>query len=71
MRGFGDRLRQSRQAADFDDAAAIAHELGIDSARYRKYERGESMPPIEILLAIVDLTGVDLHWLFAGKFPRP
>lgn len=51
----------------FDKSAPFARELGIESAAYGKYERGESAPPLDVLERIVDITAVDLNWLLLGR----
>lgn len=47
-------------------AGTFAAELGIEAARYRRYERGEMQPPIPVLTAIRKVTGVSLCWLVSG-----
>lgn len=69
MRDFGRRLRAARITAGYDDATEFAKDLGIESPRYRKYERGESLPPLEILDAIAAITGRSLDWLLRGQKP--
>lgn len=45
----------------------FAEDLGVQAARYRRYERGETEPPLLMLEKIRRLTGVSLDWLIAGQ----
>lgn len=67
MRGFGRRLRAARITAGYEEAGDFAEELGIAPARYRKYERGESMPPLDVLEDIVRITERSLDWILSGQ----
>lgn len=69
MRDFGKRLRAARISAGYETAADFARDLGIEVARYRKYERGDAMPPVDILGTISSLTGKSLDFLILGRFP--
>lgn len=69
MRDFGTRLRASRITSGYESAQVFASDLAIDAQRYRKYERGESIPPLEVLEQIVKLTGKSLDWLLLGNRP--
>lgn len=69
MRAFGRRLRAARITAGYEDAADFAADLGIEAARYRKYERGESMPPLDVLEGIVRVTERSSDWLLLGRPP--
>ena len=60
-RHYGEKIsRHTLSAAEF------AGQLGIEGARYRRYERGEMEPPLEVLQLIRAMTGVSLDWLVAG-----
>lgn len=67
MRDFGRRLRAARITAGYDEAADFAAVLGLESPRYRRYERGESMPPLDVLEDIADRTRRSLDWLLLGR----
>lgn len=67
MRQFGRRLRAARLTTGYEEAADFAKDLGIEPARYRRYERGEAMPPLDILQGIARATGRNLHWLLTGS----
>lgn len=70
MRAFGRRLRAARITAGYEKASEMAEKLGITSPRYRKYERGQSLPPVDILAGIVATTGRSSDWLLLGKMPK-
>lgn len=67
MSAFGRRLRAARTTAGFDSAEKFAEMLRLHAHRYRKYERGEAFPPLDILEQVVLATRVDLHWLILGS----
>jgi transcriptional regulator with XRE-family HTH domain len=69
MHQFGRRLRAARITAGYEEATDFASDLGIEAPRYRKYERGSSMPPLDVLEAITKLTGRTLDWLLLGRMP--
>ena len=56
MKGFADRLRIAREQAGYDSARIFADALGIKEQTYRRYERGETTPPYELLRDICKLT---------------
>lgn len=51
------------------DKEEFARDLGIESERYRRYERGETEPPVWLLASIRRLTGVSLDFLLARMPP--
>lgn len=53
------------------DGKAFAGEIGIHEERYRKYERGEREPNIQIWAKISDFTGVSLDVLIKGVKNQP
>ena len=71
MHAFGRRLRAARITAGYEEATDFASDLGLEPPRYRKYERGESMPPLDVLAAIVRTTGRSLDWLMLGQDGKP
>jgi len=66
MGAFGRRLKAARLDAGFENAEIFAEVLGISASRYRKYERGESFPPLDILERIALRLGLDLDWVMLG-----
>lgn len=59
---FGRRLKEVRRKFGYTQAA-FAHALGIQAARYNKYEIGRSEPPYEVLIKIARLGHVSLDYL--------
>lgn len=70
IRQFGGRLTAVRIAAGFEDATQAASDLGIESPRYRKYERGEAIPPVPVLSAICALFDTTTDFLLLGRTER-
>jgi transcriptional regulator with XRE-family HTH domain len=64
---FGKRLRACRIAAGYEKGAEFARAIGSNDYRYRKYERGETMPPFDTLELISQLTKKSLDFLILGK----
>lgn len=50
--------------------ADFAEKLGIAAETYRRYERGETEPPLAVLARIRDITGASLNALVAGEIDR-
>jgi transcriptional regulator with XRE-family HTH domain len=61
MSVFSDRLRQLRGA---QNQSAFASRLGIKPGAYGHYETGIREPSIDMILQIVEATGVSADWLF-------
>jgi transcriptional regulator with XRE-family HTH domain len=71
---FGRRVKRARIAAEYPSAEQAAHDLGLEPPTYRTYERGSSLPNIEVLLRICDLFKVTPNDLLideATRQPRP
>lgn len=66
MKEFGKRLRASRIAIGYENAADLARDLDIDPNRYRHYERGTHLPPIDTLSDLREVLGKSLDFLIAG-----
>jgi transcriptional regulator with XRE-family HTH domain len=64
---FGRNLEAARIMANYEHASDFAKMLKIKDQAYRKYERGESMPPPDLLVDIRALLGVSLDWLIANE----
>jgi transcriptional regulator with XRE-family HTH domain len=62
---LGRRIRELRgfdmQQADF------AKMLGVSQSQLSKYERGESEPPLEVLMRLCEKYGKSLDFLVRGK----
>lgn len=67
---FSRRLTAARVAAGFKTMREFAIELGIDEARYRRWEAGETEPDLEHLAKIASVTKVSLDVLIAGVRDR-
>lgn len=48
----------------------VAKAINIEADRYRKYERGEREPEIDILIQLADLYNVSLDYLLARHVPN-
>jgi transcriptional regulator with XRE-family HTH domain len=70
MREFGIRLRAARISAGYESAEDLAADVGSEPHRYRKYERGEAFPPLDILELLSVQTGKSLDFLILGKSPK-
>jgi len=66
---FGKRLRACRIASGYVKGADMARALDIELARYRKYERGQSIPPLDVLQEICRLLDRDANFLLLGIKP--
>lgn len=64
---FGRNLEAARIRANYEHASDFAKVLKIKDQAYRKYERGESMPPPDLLVDIRALLGVPLDWLIGNQ----
>ena len=67
MARFGRNLEAARITAKYEHASDFAKILRIKDQAYRKYERGESMPPPDLLVDIRALLGVSLDWLIGNE----
>lgn len=70
MTKFGRRLSAARLSAGFETAADCARAMGIHVDRYRPYERGERVPPLDVLELIHEHLNVSLDWLLIGIADR-
>jgi len=66
---FARRLRVARER-HYPSAQQFAHAIGMHPHAYRKYERGESWPPVETLAHIcqeLEVSPNDLLWRKSKK----
>lgn len=63
---MGTRLKALRVTAGFETAEDFAESLDLHPARYRKYERGEATPPLDVLEQIEAATQCEIRWLLLG-----
>ena len=68
-REFGRRLRAARLALGYTQEQ-MAYALGIQPARYGKYEIGRSEAPFDVLIRIARLAKIDLDYLIADQTGR-
>ena len=64
---FARRLSAAREAAGYETMRDFAAALGIEEARYRRWEAAETEPDIFHLQRISKLTGVSLDTLVSGE----
>ena len=55
---FAKELCKARLRAGFPSAEGFAKKIGIEPHTYRKYERGESPPSMEVLIRICENLGI-------------
>lgn len=67
IKEMGERLREARLLAGFQNAEDLAKAIGQHPAAYRKYERGESVPPLDILEKIRKAIKRDADWILLGR----
>lgn len=64
---FGKRLEAVRIATGYNTHREFAQELGIAPLRYGHYARGRTLPPIDVLILIGNITGKSLNFLLTGS----
>ena len=67
--GFSHRLRALRTRLGYSQTE-MSYALGIQPARYNKYEIGRSQAPYEILMRLAKLAKIDVHYLITGEHFR-
>jgi transcriptional regulator with XRE-family HTH domain len=73
---FATRLAELRKAYGREigepalEMGKFAQMLGLEPETYRRYERAEVEPPLRVLTAIHNLTGVSLNSLIAGNISK-
>lgn len=65
---FGRRLRALRASLSYTQTQ-MADALGIQPARYSKYEIGRSEAPYDVLVKIANLAETSLDYLITGRMP--
>jgi ribosome-binding protein aMBF1 (putative translation factor) len=68
---FARRLAAARQAAGYDTMRDFAMALGVEEARYGRWERAETEPDITCLRRIAATTHVSLDVLIGGGRLEP
>ncbi len=64
---FARRLQAARVASGYETMRDFAAALGVQEARYRRWEAAETEPDLENLCKIAKVTGVALDILIAGQ----
>src|SRR5436190_1559944 len=60
--------RRIRELRGFDmQQGEFARVLGVSQSQFSKYERGESEPPLEVLVRLCEKCGTSLDWLVRGE----
>ena len=67
IEGIPARLREVRGERS---QRAFAIEMGVFQQNVNRYEQG-THPQFEFLLRLVEMEGVDLHWLLTGDGSSP
>lgn len=67
IREIGQRIKAARMTAGYGTSKEFAEDIGLDVLTYRRYERGEVVPDVELLAQMADKTGYSLDWIIAGK----
>ena len=60
-------LEQLKKARGLRSQSDVAKELGVTRQQVWNYEKGESEPPLKVLMKMADLYGVRLEKLLAQK----
>jgi transcriptional regulator with XRE-family HTH domain len=66
LQQLGPRLREARQAANLTVRDA-GERLGLDHSMIVRYENGDSLPPLDRLIALADLYGLTPAALLAQQ----
>lgn len=62
-------LRKLRRERDFTQVF-VQMKTGIDQSMLSKYETGERLPPIDVLLLLADFYGVSLDYILCRTEKR-
>ena len=57
LQQLGPRLRDARQTANLT-VREVGERLGVDHSMIVRYENGESLPPLDRLIALADVYGL-------------
>jgi transcriptional regulator with XRE-family HTH domain len=65
LKAMGRRIREIR---GFDlKQAELAKILGVTQTQLSKYERGKSVPSVDILLKLKHFSGKTIDWILTGQ----
>ena len=63
--------RRIREIRGFEmNQADFGHLIGVGQSQVSKYERGEILPPVEVLVRIAAAGGKTLDWISLGNSSR-
>lgn len=63
--------RRIRQIRGFDlTQREFSQKLGIGQTQLSKYEQGQSVPTVELLLRLRALSGKSIDWILTGEEPQ-
>ena len=68
LQAFGQRIVEARMRKGWT-RVELAGEMGVSRDRLAKWERGESAPPLDMLIALHGALGGSLHELVTGEPP--
>ncbi len=68
-RAFATRLEAARIAAGYETMRKFSEALGVQEARYRRWEAAETEPDLFHLQRIAKLTGISLDIWISGQRP--
>lgn len=69
LRAIGRRIREIR---GFDlTQAEFGRILGVRQAQLSKYEKGHSVPTLELLLSLKSYSGKSIDWIVTGEQAGP
>jgi transcriptional regulator with XRE-family HTH domain len=64
---IGERLKQARESIDLDQDT-FGKSIGVGGRpTISRWERGLAFPPADILAAIHEKYGINIHWLLTGN----
>jgi len=62
--GIADRIRQIRGFKM--NQAQLGRLLGVTQTTVSKYEKGETLPTLDVLLKLSEIGGVSVDWILKG-----
>lgn len=66
-RAVGERIKATRLALDYKNAAEFGRLVDIAPNALNNYETGRSRPTVEQAVKIARVTGVTLDWIYLGN----
>ena len=70
-KNLGNRIKAARLIHGDLTGAEAARRLGVEPHAFRRWERGETSPPVDKVVGFAALVSVSVDWLLTGrKDPR-